>query len=860
MNNKFGADDAINHPQCITALVASLTSPRLTTRKLISEVLTFLCHWERPLGHEKVLQAMDQVKMYTGETGRFDAWLRIVEVTIDGRGKLGSLVGASDEVRAGGMGMESMLMEYALATLFLINILASGSEDLALRVHIRAQLKGCGLQKIAGKMQGFAYEPIDKQITKYEEDAQNDYEELLERDGGSLNDSVEGDVRDMNDPLSIVEAINQKVLNTRAQDYFVSSLQHLLLIRDGGAEEKARMFQLVDAILGYVVTDRRAPDMELKANLNFSVQQLMDRLHTDAEARNLIEEASEARQEAEKARAERDAMAREVALGAEGLVEKLKRQCAEQNEVIEIQRRQNENMKSELEELQRSHMMQLQKNELETRELYLMLRDAQDFATAAEDKRKPGLAGAAQESKPSKLPADVVNMQGIIDRKKLMERLERQLDRKRTEFKLEGKVWMQAPPSDKLRELREKMDVVSREAKILEMQNFEEQVRQRNLSVNFGTSRQKSIVPQRNVSAPMNYAEREEMRKREVDQMDTLDSSGDEGEAMVYEKPQLVNLRRPQISASQAEARGKMGAVLSHLQKSKFDTDSEDSDVDGVDGNTTTTGTSHPSMDSSAAPDTPVDEAPVDGDPKSPVPVITVDDTAAPIPGFTGGPPPPPPPLEGFSGGPPPPPPPMLPGFSGGPPPPPPPALPGFSGAPPPPPPMPGWGSAAPPPPPPLPGFSGAPPPPPPLPFIPVTPSPGHSPSSNSFSFGGGPAPPPMPPPSMGTHYLSNNFASSHSKSGLGLIRPERKLKPMHWEKLDGVEYTLWANRVDREQLYKELMAKGVLQEVEKLFPFKDVKIRGKKEGKKEKKMIISGDLAKTIRECCLSYKLGITC
>src|SRR5690606_19422416 len=106
-----------------------------------------------------------------------------------------------------------------------------------------------------------------------------------------------------------------------------------------------------------------------------------------------MEEASEARQEAEKARAERDAMAREVALGAEGLVEKLKKQLDEQNEVIEIQRRQNENMKSELEDLQRSHMQQLQKNELETRELYLMLRDAQDFAIAAEDKLKPGLAG-----------------------------------------------------------------------------------------------------------------------------------------------------------------------------------------------------------------------------------------------------------------------------------------------------------------------------------------------------------------------------------------------------------------------------------------------------------------------------------
>src|SRR5690606_15825162 len=108
------------------------------------------------------------------------------------------------------------------------------------------------------------------------------------------------------------------------------------------------------------------------------------------------------------------------------------------------------------------------------------------------------------------------------------------------------------------------------------------------------------------------------------------------------------------------------------------------------------------------------------------------------------------------------------------------------------------------------------PPPPPPLPHIPVTPSPGHSPSSPSFGFGGPPPPPPMPPmpTSMGTHYLSNNFASSLNKTGLGLIRPEKKLKPIHWEKLDGVEYTLWANKIDSEQLYKELPAKRVSQEL----------------------------------------------
>ncbi|KAK0517239.1 hypothetical protein JMJ35_000394 [Cladonia borealis] len=41
---------------------------------------------------------------------RLDAWMRIVEVTIDGRGKMESLVGASEEVRGGGIGMENLVM------------------------------------------------------------------------------------------------------------------------------------------------------------------------------------------------------------------------------------------------------------------------------------------------------------------------------------------------------------------------------------------------------------------------------------------------------------------------------------------------------------------------------------------------------------------------------------------------------------------------------------------------------------------------------------------------------------------------------------------------------------------------------
>ena len=41
-NNKIGADNALEHNSIVIALAGSLTSPRLNTRKLVSELLTLL--------------------------------------------------------------------------------------------------------------------------------------------------------------------------------------------------------------------------------------------------------------------------------------------------------------------------------------------------------------------------------------------------------------------------------------------------------------------------------------------------------------------------------------------------------------------------------------------------------------------------------------------------------------------------------------------------------------------------------------------------------------------------------------------------------------------------------------------------
>ncbi|KAM5383553.1 hypothetical protein ACJZ2D_002002 [Fusarium nematophilum] len=727
MNNKFGADDALIHQKVIVALATSLISPRLTTRKLVSEIITFLCSWgENSDGHLKVIQALDEVKSQSGENGRFDSWMRLVEVTIDGRGKMGSLVGASEELRTGGIGMENLLMEYAVATLMLVNMIIDSPErDLELRVHIRAQFTACGIRRILTKMEEFQYELLDKQIERFRTNEAIDYEDMLERENSSIKDNVEGEVKDLNDPVQIADAIQQRLLGTKTQDYFVSALQHLMLIRANDGEERLRMFQLVDSMLSYVAMDRRLPNMDLKQSLNFTVQSLLDKLHTDSEARQAQDESLESRQIAEAAMAERDEMKARLELGADGLVAKLQRQLDEQSRFIDAQKRQADGLKAELDSMQTMRAKEAQRYELETRELYLMLRDAQDVAASKAAKSSSNSKAASSE--------DPARMQGILDRDRLMDRLQMQIERQKTQYKLEGRVWGDAVgPSDRLRALREEMDgePMTPVGGGTPPRDFTNSV--------LGSISRNTKIPRKPIRMRSDGAAIDEGEETE----------GEEG--VVYEKPRIIEMKRPTIDPKQQA--GLLGEIGSKVKK--YDaSDSEDGEA--------TTG---PTMDAS-----------------SPIPPLAEGETPKIEVTGAGAPPPPPPP-----------------------------------------PPMPAGGPPPPPPPPPLPGAGGMPPPP----------------------------PPPLPG-AMSGHFLSRQPAFAGAPSiGLPVVRPKKKLKALHWDKVDAPETSHWAAHTPsaeaREEKYQELSKKGILDEVEKLFLAKEIKKIGVGSSKKDdKKQIISSDLRK---------------
>lgn len=105
--------DALTHNLFVTQIASSLNSPRLGTRKLVVELLTFLAY-PVPEALNLVTGALESVSIANNAgNSPYAYWFASFERSISGRGKMGSLVGASEEVRKNAA-TESNINDYAV--------------------------------------------------------------------------------------------------------------------------------------------------------------------------------------------------------------------------------------------------------------------------------------------------------------------------------------------------------------------------------------------------------------------------------------------------------------------------------------------------------------------------------------------------------------------------------------------------------------------------------------------------------------------------------------------------------------------------------------------------------------------------
>lgn len=88
VNTKAGGKEVMDHPEYIHAVVFSILCPQWQTRKIVCELLAFLCYLD---GHEHVVRGFELLKKFKKTLGLYDSWMaEFLRTIYDGKNKLRS--------------------------------------------------------------------------------------------------------------------------------------------------------------------------------------------------------------------------------------------------------------------------------------------------------------------------------------------------------------------------------------------------------------------------------------------------------------------------------------------------------------------------------------------------------------------------------------------------------------------------------------------------------------------------------------------------------------------------------------------------------------------------------------------------
>lgn len=919
MNQKLGAERVRTDVNLyVSAVSGSLLSPRIVTRKIAAESLTFMIAYyshnnenDNQDAYHKILKALDNIstkpffefesandnvqtsspkkklvrKPPAGESyKRFELWLRSVEKTIDGKGKyMNSLVGASEELKFAYTGssnqsnLENHLLEYCLGTMLLINTIVEYGVDFRVRIHLRAQFFSAGLDRLFAKFQELNYENLNQQCSKFMELANSDESYLKSKE------QIDEDL-DFNDPVDLVGSLWKNIKNSEAQGFFLSAIQHLYLNQSekkDDSEELVRSLRLLDGLIQNVTMVHTTND---DSAVGIAINKLFSSLSTDEMYRKAIEDAKNFKQIAEEATAERDELSRQLSMGADGLITNLSNEIKEQETVLYRTRRLNEELGQELEDLKRRHLVEKQQQELEMREMLIMLNDS-----------------ALVESKKNGSKTTVLIQ---TSNEKLMKKLQKQIHRRKAEYKLDNRQFgTQVEPSSRLRALRDQMGDIENMARELEMTDFETYVDPDSVESKPISVEEEQIEPSEDefedaettehgvVDIPIEEPPKGPPRPCREDDLEKLDILRKKLSSLQSESNDIMKFNNKSMFSKQKylamerlrelqnnfkdfnidftddtepnsfsfehvdpSIKARIHEELEQVERLKKDLETKLSNLNSgsnsrsnspnilskmeakyMHGKVPTTEgavkSSTQSKDYKKHRNTTIDGM----EPKFLKELSRTVNKTAPIDGFDS--------TtddvnkeptvnkkdENESQVPPPPPPPPLP-----------PSLnPSSNAAPPPPPP----------PPPPLPsslggnnnGAIGAPPPPPPPPPPPFLSSGSGSP---------GPPPPPPPPPPFPNAKAHKEVTKSVSTSQItspfdNYPRPKKKLKQLHWEKFDNNTTSSFWQNAQTNTIANDLMTKGIFDEIELIFAAKEIKkLATKKKEDIDKLTFLSRDVS----------------
>ncbi|XP_061895750.1 protein diaphanous homolog 2 isoform X2 [Entelurus aequoreus] len=298
MNNKYGLQRILGDERSLLLLARSIDPKQAGMMTETVKILSAFCI----IGEENILDKILAAMTIAAERNNKERFAPIVE------------------------GLENHdAQQLQVACMQLINALVTSPEDLDFRIHLRNEFLRCGLKKILPELK--ETEELDIQLKVFNENKEEDFIELTHR-----LDDIRAEMDDMNE---VYHLLSNMVKDTGSETYFLSILQHLLLIRND-YYIRPQYYKVIEECVSQVVLHRSGMDPDfgysrrLDVDFTHLIEQCVDKAKVEeseqkaAEYSKKFDEEFSARQEAQAESQKKEERIKEL----EGKIQALESQIA----------------------------------------------------------------------------------------------------------------------------------------------------------------------------------------------------------------------------------------------------------------------------------------------------------------------------------------------------------------------------------------------------------------------------------------------------------------------------------------------------------------------------------------------------
>uniref|UniRef100_A0A670IPJ6 Diaphanous related formin 3 n=1 Tax=Podarcis muralis TaxID=64176 RepID=A0A670IPJ6_PODMU len=240
MNNKYGLERIMGEERSFSLLAKAIDPKQISMMTDIVKLLSAICI----VGEENILEKILDALTTAAEEKNIDRFCPIVE------------------------GLQGNSIHLQVACMQLINALVTFPDDLDFRLHIRNEFMRCGLKEQVPQLKCLKNDALDIQLKVFCEHTEEDMTEFSHR--------LEDIRLDFEYPLK--EDREPKNFRPGIEGYFLSMLQHLLLIRNDSFI-RPLYFKLIEECISQIVLHRSGvdPDFSYRKRLDVDFSHLMSK-------------------------------------------------------------------------------------------------------------------------------------------------------------------------------------------------------------------------------------------------------------------------------------------------------------------------------------------------------------------------------------------------------------------------------------------------------------------------------------------------------------------------------------------------------------------------------------------------------